>query len=60
MTDQTKENASFYFASRYGNAVHFNDFEYKRSKSFSDLAQRSLGLNILMSETNKLVKLADS
>ena len=42
--------------------MDYNGLEYKRSKSFSDLAQRSLGLNRLMSETtcNRLVTLADN
>ena len=39
---------------RYGNAVHLNGFEFKRSRSVTDLAQKSLGLNILKSETNRL------
>ena len=29
--------------------------EYRRSRSFSDVAQRSLGLNVLKLETNGLV-----
>ena len=35
--------------------MNFNSFEFKRSRSVSDLAQRSLGLNILKLETNRLV-----
>ena len=50
------------------NAIDFNNSEFKRSRSFSDLAQRSLGLNVLksfLSETNRLLtyyifKLADN
>ena len=34
-------------------------FEYRRSRSFSDLAQKSLGFNVLKSETNRLVTLTD-
>ena len=37
-----------------------NSFEFKRSMSFTDLAQRSLGLNILKSETTRLVTITYS
>ena len=44
----------------FGNAFDFNGFDFKRSKSFSDLAQRLLWLDALkacLSETNRLLAL---
>ena len=36
------------------NAIDFNGFEFKRSRSFSDLAQRNI-LNSFFSDANRLL-----
>ena len=58
MARSEKGKCYFHFAISYGSAVDFNGFEYNSSRPFKDLAQRSLRLNNLLSETHSVVTIA--